>query len=86
MMSLHKNTKIYFKKTVFFSIAISHASYLLSVHDVISCHQQRGGGHVVATSILAPGILFSERDNSPLPRQKKSKKKNERLKRGEDLD
>lgn len=45
-MSLHKTQKYILKKhkTVFFSIAISHASYLLSVRDVISCHQRGGRG------------------------------------------
>ena len=39
-MSLHKQIKE--KKKSFF-IAISYASYLLSVHNVIACHQQAYG-------------------------------------------
>lgn len=47
-MSLHK-TKTHLKKEkkeeeVFF-IAISYASYLLSVHDVVTCHR-RGYGYI----------------------------------------
>lgn len=58
----HKNI---FKKQYFF-IAISYASYLLSVHDVIACHQ-RGYGYIhICTRYLIkwmrqPLNLMSER-------------------------